>query len=221
MRQDIAIYDLDGTLLRRATFTPFLLFAARRIAPWRLVLAPVWIVAMAIYKLGAFSRQALKQFGLRLFLANIDDRRLAEVSSEFAATAVPGWIATGAARAMERDRAEGRLIIIATAAMAFYAERIGQLAGIDHVIATRWADFSGVRIDGRNCYGEEKLRRISAYLSEMGIDAENGHVRSYSDSFADAPMLEWSDEAVFVTASARATRRAQGRGWSVADFGKA
>ena len=32
----IAIYDLDRTLTRRATFTPFLLFAARKVASWRL-----------------------------------------------------------------------------------------------------------------------------------------------------------------------------------------
>jgi len=31
----VAIYDLDKTLVRRATFTPFLLFAARRLAPLR------------------------------------------------------------------------------------------------------------------------------------------------------------------------------------------
>ena len=44
----LAIYDMDKTVTRRATFTPFLLHAARRLAPWRLLLLP----AVAITGLG-------------------------------------------------------------------------------------------------------------------------------------------------------------------------
>ena len=36
---DLAIYDMDRTVTRRATYTPFLLHCALRRAPWRLLLA--------------------------------------------------------------------------------------------------------------------------------------------------------------------------------------
>ncbi len=36
---DLAIYDMDRTVTRRATYTPFLLHCAARRAPWRLILA--------------------------------------------------------------------------------------------------------------------------------------------------------------------------------------
>ena len=35
---DLAIYDMDRTVTRRATYTPFLLHCAVRRAPWRLLL---------------------------------------------------------------------------------------------------------------------------------------------------------------------------------------
>ncbi|HLL31270.1 MAG TPA: HAD-IB family hydrolase, partial [Allosphingosinicella sp.] len=35
MKARLAIYDMDRTITRRATYTPFLIHAATRLAPWR------------------------------------------------------------------------------------------------------------------------------------------------------------------------------------------
>ena len=40
MKTDFAIYDMDRTVTRHATYTPFLLHCAMRRAPWRLLLLP-------------------------------------------------------------------------------------------------------------------------------------------------------------------------------------
>ena len=37
---DLAIYDMDRTVTRHATYTPFLLHCALRRAPWRLLFLP-------------------------------------------------------------------------------------------------------------------------------------------------------------------------------------
>ena len=42
---DFAIYDMDRTVTRHATYTPFLLHCALRRAPWRLLLLP-FVVAV-------------------------------------------------------------------------------------------------------------------------------------------------------------------------------
>ena len=54
---DVAIFDLDRTVTRFSTYTPFLLFAAFHRAPWRLMLFPIWILAMAGYVLGIYKRK--------------------------------------------------------------------------------------------------------------------------------------------------------------------
>jgi len=47
---DLAVYDMDRTVTRSATYTPFLLHCALRRAPWRLLLLPfVIVVFMAVH----------------------------------------------------------------------------------------------------------------------------------------------------------------------------
>ncbi|BBC72984.1 haloacid dehalogenase [Altererythrobacter sp. B11] len=217
-----ALYDLDKTVLRRASFTPFLIFAARRAAPWRVLLLAVWLLAMAAYKVGLCSRGALKGFGLRLFLGGrVTEARLRALGEAFADHVVPGWIAPGAARAMEQDRAEGRELVLVTAAMHFYAEPIARRLGFADILATRHhaLDPHGAcRIDGENCYGPEKPLRVAAFLAARGLAREACTLRFYSDSASDAPLFDWVDEAVLVDPGPGAARMAAARGWRVARF---
>ena len=58
---ELAIYDLDRTLTRRATYTPFLLHCAVRRAPWRLLLLPVTAGSMLAYGARLMDRGRLKE----------------------------------------------------------------------------------------------------------------------------------------------------------------
>ena len=211
----IAIYDLDRTLTRQPTFTPFLAFAATRIAPWRLALMPAWIAAMLGYRAGLYSRTALKRFGMRLMLGAPEITRLTSVGEAYAEARIerPGLMSR-TMKMLEEDRASGATLMIATAAFGFYAAAFAERLGFPHLIATRW---DGSDIPGGNCYGEEKKARVLAWFAEQGIDRDGATVRFVSDSFADAPLLDWADEPVFVTRSAREASRANARGWAVID----
>ena len=219
----LAIYDLDGTVLRRSTFTPFLFFAALRNERWRVCLAPVWFAAMALYKLGVFDRRALKQFGLQLFLGRqVTLSGLEATSRAFADRVVPGWVARGAMQAMAADRKEGCVLVLATAAMEFYAAQIAERLGFDHVIASRTIPLSAAPascvIDGENCYGAQKPVRVKAFLATLGCERSQCLVRFYTDSTSDAPLLDWADQAVLVNAGPVARRTAASRGWAQASF---
>lgn len=217
-----ALYDLDRTVLRRASFTPFLLFAARRRAPLRLVLAPIWLLAMAGYKAGVGSRAGLKQFGLRLFLGGrLREADLAELGEAFADKVVPAWLAPGATRTIEADRAAGHEIALVTAAMAFYAQPIARRLGIGRVLATPHRPIASTGrcvIGGANCYGAEKVARVEAMLEEAGIARDSCRLMFYSDSASDAPLFDYSDDAVLVDAGSAGRRRAAREGWRVAIF---
>jgi HAD superfamily phosphoserine phosphatase-like hydrolase len=212
----IVIYDLDRTLTRKPTFTPFLAFAARRIAPWRLGLLPVWVAMMIGHKLGLVDRTALKRRGMRLMLGRPDPAKLAEVAAAFAASRVE-MLYPGAERAMARDREEGCTVVIATAAYALYAAPFGGLLGVGEVIGSPW---DGGPAAGLNCYGPEKLARVEAWFATLGIARSAARIRAVSDSFSDAPLLDWADEAWFVTARPGETRRARARGWVPIDFSR-
>ena len=57
----IAIFDLDRTLTRRGTYSPFLIFAAKRLCPWRLAALPWVMLGMIGYKCKILSRSRLKE----------------------------------------------------------------------------------------------------------------------------------------------------------------
>nr|MBP6441964.1 HAD-IB family hydrolase [Sphingorhabdus sp.] len=58
----LAIYDMDKTVTRRATYNGFLLHMAFNKAPWRLLLAPFLPIGLLLYALKIWDRSRLKQF---------------------------------------------------------------------------------------------------------------------------------------------------------------
>ena len=118
----------------------------------------------------------------------------------------------GIARLLREDQAAGHTVALATAAFDFYARCFAARFGIAHVIATPWDGAAGAIA---NCYGVEKHRRVQAWLIAEGLRREDIRLRFVSDSFADAPLLDMADEAIFVIRSASKRRRAEARGWRV------
>lgn len=207
----IAIYDLDRTLTRRATFTPFLLFAARRAAPWRLLLAPVWILAMLAYRLGTMSRARLKLFGMRLLVGRRSQGELDKLGAQFADRVLADdGLMPGTLKLLEEDRTEKARLILATAAFDIYAAAFAARLGFDDVVATRWEGFEQVPA---NCYADNKLASVAERVPALG----KVQTRFVSDSFADAPLLDRVDDPIFATPSRRKAVKAAARGWRVID----
>eukprot|EP01034_Spumella_vulgaris_P011880 gene11880-15118_t len=86
----IAIYDLDRTVLRKPTFTLFLLWAAWRDTPWRLLTLPALLLLFAGAGLGIYKRDTFKPAAIRLMLGRrISAVRAADLAQHFAAWRVP------------------------------------------------------------------------------------------------------------------------------------
>ena len=82
---DLAIYDLDRTVTRHATYTPFLLHCALRRAPWRLLLIPLVATSMLAYAVKLIDRARLKEINHRLLLGGaIHPRHLKPLVDSFA-----------------------------------------------------------------------------------------------------------------------------------------
>lgn len=64
----LAIYDMDKTITRAPTWTPFLIHAARSRAPWRLALLPAAALAGIGYTLKLIDRARLKEITHRMML---------------------------------------------------------------------------------------------------------------------------------------------------------
>ena len=221
---DLAVYDMDRTVTRHATYTPFLLHCARRREPWRLLFLPIVALSMLAYVTRVIDRAKLKEVNHQLLLGGrIKPGDLKPLVDSFAEAQVATNIRPGARAAIARDKKEGRRVVLATASYRLYAEAIAERLGFDDVIAT--GSIIGLdervhaKIAGENCYGPAKMRMIADWVEKSGLKGAHGHVRFYSDHVSDAPAFEWSDEPVAVNPHRKLHRLAEQRGWAIEDWG--
>jgi HAD superfamily hydrolase (TIGR01490 family) len=220
---DLAVYDMDRTVTRRATYTPFLLHCAAHRAPWRLVFLPLVLLSMLAYVARLIDRARLKEINHHLLIGRtIHPRELTPLVDSFAEKQFATNIRPGARQAIARDKAEGRRLVLATASYRLYSEAIARRLGFDDVIGTGSVigldERVHAKISGENAYGPAKLRMIAEWVKKSGLEG-HGHVRFYSDHVSDRPAFEWSDEPVAVNPDRKLRRLASERGWAIEDWG--
>lgn len=216
--QRIALYDLDRTVTRAPTFTPFLVHMAARGNPLRLLGLPVWVLAMLGYKAGLYGRKPLKQFGLALLVGRmVRSPALQPRIDAFVARQLARNIQPGARAQIGADRDAGVRLVLVTAAPEIYAEALAQALGFEACIATRHQrDADGnllALIAGENNYGAHKVAQVEEWLAAEGLTRADCHLTAYTDHASDAPILNFADAGVLVGRYAKPEQ-----GWTQADW---
>src|SRR5436190_9005901 len=200
---DLAIYDMDRTITRTGTYTPFLLHCAIQRVTWRLLFLPLVAVSMLAYVARLIDRARLKEINHRLLLGGkIHPRDLKPLVDSFADRQLASNVRPGARKAIARDKAEGRRIVLATASYRLYADAIAERLGLDDVIGTGSTigldERVHAKIAGENCYGSAKLRMIAEWVEKSGLKGVHGHVRFYSAHVSDLPAFESACQPICV-----------------------
>jgi HAD superfamily phosphoserine phosphatase-like hydrolase len=214
----LAVYDLDRTITVHGTFTPFLLRAAMKRAPWRLLGASLVLGSMILYLIRIIDRRRLKSWMLAILLGPIGRTELETLANGYYAELIrSGEIRPGALQQISADRADGRRLVLATASFDFYAQALGDALGFDQVIATKssWTADGRLRfaVDGPNCYGNDKLHML---LAALGPDSDD--VCFYSDHYSDKPCFEWASRGVAVNPSRKLARMAASLNLMIQDW---
>ncbi len=219
----LAIYDMDKTVTRRPTYTPFLIHSARTREPWRLLLLPLVAAATLLYLLRLIDRGRLKEITHGLLVGRaLPAAEATKLAQSFARETLETNILPAAQARIAEDKAAGYRMVLATASYEFYAGAIGRAIGFDDIIGTMTrTDTAGAllaRIAEQNCYGTAKLEMVEAWLVRQGLARDDCHIRFYSDHVSDAPCLNWADEAFATNAHAPLAALAKARGWDVLDW---
>jgi HAD superfamily hydrolase (TIGR01490 family) len=219
----LAIYDMDKTITRRATYNGFLLHMALNKSPWRLLLAPFLPVGLALYALKIWDRSRLKQFSQILLIGRrVPRAHFAKYLESHADLVVGKNVYPQLLARVAEEKAAGYRHIMATASYRLYVEAIAKRLGFDDVIATDLStDSSGhvlARIDGHNCYDTAKLELVKGWMDRHGLERANCHIRAYSDHVSDAPLLNFADEPFATNPHGPLARLAETKGWPILDW---
>ena len=184
-----AFFDFDDTLAKGDSIFPFLLYCIKRgIAPKHQLFKAA--AGFLRWKIQPSSGRAVKEWSL----SYIKDRTVEEmdgIARDFFRDVQQKAFFADAAPEFFRLREQGVKIVIVSASSDLYMKVLPEFLPVDAVISTvcetRDGRYTG-KI-GKNCKGEEKVRRIEAWLKEQGLSINKEHSAGYGDSPSDAPML--------------------------------
>ncbi len=200
--REVHVFDLDGTLTRKDTFVPFLVGLMLR-HPQKLVHTPALLLAAYRYLRKKIDNEALKRIFLSRLTANLQNQAIVQWSQRHAQRIVRHGLRSEGLARMRQLIESGQTVALATASPDLYVLPLAGLLDIEHVICTvteeRHSGCACRDLAGRNCYGEEKGRRVKAWL--QGVEAD-GQVHVYTDHHADIPLLKIADKPLAVCPTA-------------------
>lgn len=211
-----ALFDMDNTLLRTDSGMSWTKFLYRRGE------LPVSMMAKAIYWTSLYKLALLDMEAVvtRLVADLAGDRESEMIAkcNEWYAADVAAMVAPAARVAIERHRAQGHTIVLATGSTVYAARPVAAGVQIDHVLATSLEVQDDV-FTGKPaalCFGRHKVTLAERWAAREGIDLSRSYF--YSDSYNDLPMLERVGTAIAINPDARLRRHARKRGWQTAEW---
>jgi phosphatidylglycerophosphatase C len=204
---DIAAFDLDGTLTEGGSVFDFLAAVAgtTQVVTATVPLAPrLAHAAIAGGTAADDTKEALfaKVLGGRL----VDE--VTETAHRFGASHLRDHLRHDVRQRFERHKERGDLLVLVSASPELYVSTIASLLGADAAIGTRLEVGEDARLTGRyngeNCRGEEKVRRLEEWVSDI---APTGARRwAYGNSRGDLRLLRSADIGVSVARLGRFSR---------------
>lgn len=198
MNQRIAFFDFDGTITTRDTLLEFIRFSRGgiRLAVGFLLNSP-WLIAM---KLKLISNQSAKERILTHFFGRQPVALFEQHCNAFSLETLPSLIRPKAIAEITRLRETGATVVIVSASPENWIKHWAAQIGAE-LVATRLAVFNDKkgeprltgRIEGHNCYGEEKVSRIRQRYALPDYT----EIYTYGDTTGDKPMLRLGTASFF------------------------
>lgn len=185
-----AFFDFDDTLSRGDSVVPYLLYAIRgKKAPWHQVLRAAAGFLVQLGRSGKISRAKELTFS---FIRGKSTEEMDDLGRAFFREIItPRLFEEGIARLWSLKSA-GYTIVVVSASADVYMHLLPELLPVDAVLSTSCLQENGVYTGkiGPNCKGEEKVRRIYAWLEENGLTLDAENACAFGDSLSDLPMLK-------------------------------
>jgi len=203
MTTTVAAFDVDGTVTRRDCVVPFMrmVTGARRVVP-RLAARPDRLLPV----LARRDRDELKALAAAAAFRGIPEDELLRHGATFAAKVHDTGLRADTVTQLREHLVAGDRVVFVSASFEVYLRPLGDLLGVDAVLGTRLQIRDGVAtgaLEGQNCRGAEKVRRLHEWLRRLDVDRNLARVVAYGDSAGDRELLGDADEAHWLTPDGR------------------
>lgn len=208
-RSVVAVFDLDDTLTYYDTYLSYLIgflcTHPRRV--WRIWRLPLDVL---MFKCRLRDNTWLKSRFLTSILGGLAEVELSPWTRRFADRVIKDGLRPSAVKVLRDHQQRGdRTVLLSASLDIFVKELAARLQFTDCICTVAARDVTGVlsgELEGGNCYGIEKLRRMERLLGAKRVTVT---VVSYADHHTDVPLLCWSDRGVLVNPSPRLNRTAR------------
>lgn len=185
MNRRISFFDFDGTITTKDTLLQFVKHSKGSFYFYLgFLLTSPWMVA---FKLKLISNQTAKEQFLRFFFRHYPLEKFQQHCESFAQQEIPRLIRPKALEEIKKLQEAGAEVVIVSASPENWIRPWADQAGVQ-LLSTRLIikdDRLTGRIMGRNCHGEEKVRRIREAYTLTDYD----QIYAYGDTSGDKPML--------------------------------
>jgi len=191
-KKKYAAFDFDGTITYSDSLVPFLKYNFGLIKTCKGLLQE--IPCLTGFLLGQYSRQDVKEKILRRFFQNTPYSTLCEKGTEFALHDLNKIVRPAALQRIQWHQKKGHECILVSANLDVYLKPWAEKMGFQHSITSICEVSNGLmtgNLQGLNCRGPEKARRLEALLGRK----EDYILYAYGDSVGDREMLEMADYA--------------------------
>lgn len=193
MKKAIAFFDFDGTITTNDTLLEFIRFyrGGFRFALGFLLLSPV----MVLMKLGLIPNWRAKEWVMRYFFGGESLQLFNNKCTEFASSWIPKYVRPQAMEAIRRFQSDGIAVVVVSASPENWVKPWCEHIGVDCLatVLTVSEDKITGTIHGRNCYGDEKVKRIRERYDLSAITT----IYAFGDTSGDKPMLALANKAVY------------------------
>ncbi|ATD54602.1 HAD-IB family hydrolase [Clostridium chauvoei] len=187
----LAIFDVDYTITRKETLMElykYMIYKDKK----NIKFLPRALYSGVMYMAKVYDERMVKEKFLK-FIDGIDEGELALLVKEFYKDRLSKIIYKDALNMMKNLKKQGYKVYLISASPEFYLRELYNIDSVDMIIGTRFLFEEGKfirKMDGANCKGEEKVRRLKEVLKKenLNIDFKNSYM--FSDSLSDKPLLD-------------------------------
>lgn len=187
----LGIFDVDFTITKKETLMQFFKYMIHKDKK-NIKFLPRAIFSGIMYGIGIYDEKKVKETFLK-FIDGIDEKELASVVKDFYGDVLSNILYEDSIKMMRELKSKGYKIYLISASPEFYLNEFYSFKEVDKIIGTKFKFKDGKFIremDGYNCKGEEKVRRLMEELKKDNIEVDFKDSYMFSDSLSDKPLLD-------------------------------